>query len=208
MSTSYDYDEAASAHADDVANRIDQCGAFIGAFKKVEAVTSKKGTEGIHFEFDAPGGGSASFDCWTRKEDEDTHQTKTLFGLNQVQAMMAILGVRGLKAAPGKVGAYDEDTNKRIEIDGEVFPDLIGKQIGLVLQRENYSKTVGGEGYRMNLFGVFHPTSRLTASELKDRKVVPEKLEKMMRGLKTKDSRTTSVPEPAQPAIGAAAGGY
>ena len=205
MSINYDYDENAGAHADDVANRIDQCGAYIGEFTVVNAMESSKGTQGIHFEFTSPGGGTASFDCWTEKTDDDGNP-KTLFGLNQVQAMMSILGVRGLKSEPGEVEEWVD--GKRVKVEGDRFPALEKKKIGLVLQRENYSKQDNSDGFRMNLFGVFHAESRLTASEIKERKVAPEKLEKMLRGLKTKDSRVARIAEPAQPPMGAAAGGY
>ena len=198
MSTNYDFDPDAAGKADDVASRIDTSAAYIGRFKNVFAVESSKGTHGVTVEFQSPGGGSADFTLWTEKEDG----TK-VFGWNQLQAMMQILGLRGLRAVPGKFEAYDADAGKRIEQDGEVFPDLLDRDIGLVLQKELYTKNNGQEGYRMNLFGVFHATSRLTASEIKERKVQPEKLEKMLRGLKNKDSRRAVSSEPAQPSVGA-----
>jgi single-strand DNA-binding protein len=203
MSTNYEFDPESGAKADDVASRIDTSAAYIGQFKLAHAMKSSKGTEGIHFEFTSPGGGSASFDIWTKKEDGTT-----VWGMNQLNAMMSILGLRGLRAVEGEFEAYDADSGKRVPTKGEVFPELCNKDIGLVLQKELYTKNDGKEGYRMNLFGIFHPVSRLTASELKDRKSAPEKIEKMLRGLKTKDSRRAVAAEPAQPAVGAGEGGY
>lgn len=203
MSVNYDYDPEAAGKADDVASRIDTSNAYIGQFKVVHAITSTKGTEGIHFEFNSPGGGSASFDVYTRKEDG----TPT-FGNNQIQAMQAILGLRGLRSVPGKFEAWDNDAGKRVETEGEVFPELCGKDIGLVLQKEKYTKNNGQEAFRMNLYGVFHPVTRFTASELKEKKAQPEKLEKMLRSLKDKDSRKAPVAEPAQPAVGGVDGNY
>lgn len=202
MSTNYEYDPDAAGKADDVASRIDQSAAYVGKFKVVHAFKSSKGTEGLHFEFQSPGGGSAGFDVYTRKEDGSV-----VFGMNQVQAMMAILGLRGLRAVDGKFEAYDFEEGKRVEKSGEVFPDLCDKDIGLVLQKEKYTKGNGQEGFRMNLFGVFHPVTKFTASELKERKSTPEKLEKMLRSLKDKDSRRAIAPEPAQPTVGVE-GGY
>jgi hypothetical protein len=204
MTTSYEYDPEAGSKADDVASRIDTSAPYIGRFKTAHTIKSERtGTEGIHFEFNSPGGGSASFDVYTRKEDG----TPT-FGWNQVQAMMTVLGLRGLRSVLGKFEQYDFDAGKRVEVEGEIFPDLCEKDIGLVLQKELYTKGDGKEGFRMNLYGIFHPVSRLTASELKDRKTQPEKIEKMLRSLKTKDSRKAVAPEPSQPAVGAGEGGY
>lgn len=200
MSTNYEFDPEASGKADDVASRIDTSAAYIGRFKDAHAIKSERtGTEGIHFEFSSPGGGSASFDVYTHKENGD----KT-FGWNQVQAMMAILGLRGLRSIQGKFEAYDFDAGKRVEQQGEIFPDLLDKDIGLVLQKELYTKGNGQDGFRMNLYGIFHAQSRLTASEIKERKVQPEKLEKMLRSVKNKDSRKIggATSEPAQPTVG------
>lgn len=202
MTTNYEYDPDAASKADDVASRIDTSAAYIGQLKIAHAFKASTGTEGIHFEFVSPGSGSAGFDIYTRKNDGTP-----VFGMNQLQAMMMILGLRGLRAESGKFEAYDADVGKRTERDGEIFPELCGKDIGLVLQKEKYTKNDEKEGYRMNLFGIFHPIARLTASELKDRKTQPEKLEKMLRSLKDKDSRRVVTAEPAQPAVGTE-GGY
>lgn len=203
MTTSYEYDPEGAGKADDVASRIDTNGAFIGRFKDVHAIKSERtGTEGIHFEFTSPGGGSANFDVYTRKSDG----TAT-FGMNQINAMMSILGLRGLTTKTGKFDAFVD--GKRQEVEGETFPDLMDKDIGLVLQKELYTGNNGKEGFRMNLYGIFHPVSRLTASEIKDKKTTPEKLEKMLRSVKTKDTRVAVTAEPAQPsAAGVTEGGY
>lgn len=199
---SYTFDEDSAASADNVANRIDQSAAYIGRFKSVNAMKSaQKGTEGVHFEFESPGGGTAGLDLWTKKADGTT-----VFGINQLMAMQAVLGLRGLESRSGKYEAFVD--GKRQEVEGQVFPQLIDKDIGLVLQKELYTKQDGKEGFRMNIQGVFHPTSKMTASEIKERKTTPEKLEKILRGLKNKDSRTAHAAEPAQPGVGADAGSY
>lgn len=199
---SYSFDEDSASAADNVANRIDQSAAYIGRFKSVNAMKSeKKGTAGVHFEFESPGGGNAGLDLWTQKADGTS-----VFGINQLMAMQAVLGLRGLESRPGKYEAFVDGT--RQEVEGQVFPQLCDKDIGLVLQKELYTKQDGKEGFRMGIQGVFHATSRLTASEIKERATKPEKLEKMLRGLKNKDSRTAQAAEPAQPAVGADAGSY
>lgn len=204
MTIEYGYDPEAAGKADDVASRIDTSAAYVGQFKVVHAIKSAKtGTEGLHFEFNSPGGGSAGFDVYTRKEDG----TPT-FGQNQVQAMMHILGLRGLKSVTGKYEAWDSEVGKRVETEGDVFPELCNKDIGLVLQKEKITKGDGKESYRMNLYGIFDAKTRLTSSELKERKTQPEKLEKMLRSLKDKDSRRQVEPETPQPSVGGVEGGY
>lgn len=198
----YDYDPDAGSKADDVAGRIDTSAAYIGTFKSAHAIESDRThTVGIHFEFVSPGGGMTGFDIWTRKEDGST-----IFGWNQLQAMMAIMGLRGLRSVPGVYEGWQD--GKRATLKGEIFPDLVDKPIGLVLQKELYTKQDGGNSFRMGLHAIFNPTSRLTASELKEGKVKGEKLEKILRSLKDKDSRTKAAPEPAQPAAGVPGGEF
>lgn len=204
---SYDYDENAAGHAEDFANRIDKSDAFVGKFTNVWALVSKTkddgsgGTSGIHFEFEGDGGERGQADIYTIKKDG----TK-LFGYNMVQAMMLIMGVKGLKTKKGEVEIFED--GKRVKAEGDTFPDLIGRKIGVIFQKELYTKSDGKEGSRYNLIATFHPETRMTASEIKEKKVKPEKYERIMRGLKTKDSRIAAAPEPSQPSQGLPAGDY
>lgn len=201
MTTSYTFDQESASNADNAANRVDSSGAYIGIFTSVHAFKSSKGTDGLHFEFQSSDGGSTQFDLYTRKEDGTA-----VFGMNQVQAMMAIMGLKGLTAVTGRHQAW-VDGNKQ-EVEGEVFPDLCGKRIGLVLQKELYTKGSGQDGYRFSLYGVFHADTRFTASEMKDKASKPEKLAKILSGLKDKDTRKARDPEPSQPSMSAPSGDY
>ena len=196
MTISFEYDDEAAGKADRVG--ID-AGPHIGKFTSVNSMKSReKQTEGMHFEFESSDGSTTGFDLWT--------QERTWQGYNQMMAMMTILGLRGLKSVTGKYEAWVD--GKREEVTGETFPELCGKDIGLVFQKELYSKGDGSDGARYGLVGVFHPTTRLTASEIRERKTTPEKLDKIVRGLKVKDTRKPRAEEPSQPSVGANAGSY
>lgn len=198
----YEYDEEAAGHADDFANRIDENGPYVGQFTKAEAVVSReKGTNGIRFVFSMPGGGEADFTLWTAKADGER-----IFGFNKVQAMMTILGVRSLKAVPGLVQGWDD--GKKVEVEGEVYPDLCNKDIGVFLSKELTTTGSGKESYRMNLEGCFRASDKLTASEIREKKKTPEKFGKIIKGLKTKDSRVQKRAEPGSPDMGAPVGDY
>lgn len=203
---SYDYDADAAGHADDFANRINENGPYIGQFTRAEAnVSAAKGTHGIYFEFECPGGGKTGFTLYTKKADGSIINV----GFNKLNAIMTILGLKsGLRGAAGKVQAWDEDANERVERDGTVFPDLLGKDIGCVFQKELYTGTDGSDRNRMNLLMTFDSKTKLSASEIKERVVKPEKLEKALKGLKTIDKRVAKQAEPSQPAVGAPAGEY
>lgn len=203
---SYDYDPEAAGHADDFANRINENAPYIGHFNKVEAVvSSEKGTQGVYFEFEAgDGGGKTNFTLWTKKGDGSILGV----GYNKLNAIQLIMGVKGMHGVPGKVQRYNADTGEREEVDGTVFLELLEKPIGLIMQKELYTGNDGVHRERMNPLMAFDPKTKLSASEIKERKVKPEKYEKAVKGLKTIDKRVQKASEPAQPAIGAAAGEF
>lgn len=197
MGITFEYDDKAAGSAD---REPMTTGAYVGTFTRVAYISTDEGAEGLEFEFEGPGQGKAQFNIWTKsKAGEQT------FGYNQLQALMYLMGVKSLKSQPGKVRSYVD--GKWEEVEGERFPDLENKPVGVVLQKELTSKKSGGDSFRWNLVGQFQPETRLTASELKDRVNKPAKLDKILRNLKDKDSRKNAAAEPAQPSMGAE-GGY
>lgn len=195
----YSYDEESAVKADAAASRINEQGAYIGTFTKVEATTAQSGTRGIAFTFEQKGGGNASFTLWTRKETGEP-----VFGKSFVDAMLFLLSMKTLKASVGTVEKW-EDTEKgreKVEADGLVYPDLVGKLIGIVLEKELTSKKNGSDSFRFNLAGLFQADTKLMMSEIKERKSQPQKLERLLKGLKVKDSRKAATNEPGQPSIG------
>jgi single-strand DNA-binding protein len=199
MSVTFDYDDSAAGGAD---REPMTTGAYIGKFTRAAYIETDGGAKGIEFEFEAPGQGTAQFTVYmVSKEGKQT------FGYNQVQALQFLMGVKGLKSQTGKVRKYVD--GKWEEVDGERFVDLEGKPIGVVLQKELTTKNGGGDSFRWNLAGQFQPETKLTASELKERVSKPEKLGKLLKNLKDKDSRKHRVDaEPSQPALGADVTGF
>jgi len=204
MGTNYEFDENQASKADSAADRIDTSAAYVGVLTKAWAVESQSGTTGIGLHFDAGADGKTETTIWTVKENGEP-----AFGMAFLQSMMLMFGLRSLKAEPGLVEEWDDDANKRIEVEGEIYPELCGKRIGLVLQKELTSKKSGGDSFRMSIYGVFHHESKLTASEIRERKVKPMKLDKLLKGLKDKDNRKKAEPDqPSMAAAGIATGSF
>src|SRR5574341_768789 len=193
MTYEYAYNETLASQADDVALRIDTSGAYVGVFTCARVFTNDKGNEAVEFDFKTNDGNRARFNLYLRRADGSE-----LFGQRLLQAMMTVLGQRGLRTSTGLVEMYEN--GERIEVEGERFMDLESKKIGLILQKETYSKTNGGTAFRMNIYGVFHPETRLTASEIREHKATPMKYERILRALKDKDTRTVK-DEPSQPPV-------
>lgn len=204
MAFEYTYDEQSALAADKAASQLAEQGAYVGQFKRAWGIRSANtGTEGIEFEFEVPGSGSTTFSLYTFKEDGTA-----VFGKSFVDAFMFFFGLRGLKAEPGLVMKWDEAEGKRVEAEGDTYPTLCGKPIGLVLQEEKYTTGKGATASRLNLIGVYQPETRLMLTEVKEKKVKPVKLDRLLAQLKVKDSRKAAAEQPAQPPLGAIGGDY
>lgn len=172
----YALDQNAAREADSFGSYLTETGKYIGAFTRAEKLISKnKGTHGIGFTFESAGQ-TTRFDVWTMNA-----QNEHLSGYKTINAIMACMSLRGIRPVPGQVDRYNWDTQQKETVQAEVFPDLVGKPVGLVLQKTEYEKMrdghkTGETGWRLELVAPFRAADEFTASEILDRKTKPEKL--------------------------------
>jgi hypothetical protein len=190
---SYSLDTTAAKQADFVGARITETGKYTGKFIRAEAVTSNQGTEGIELCFKSDDGQEADFlQLWThRPNGDELPSNKTLM------ALMTCMKVRSVNPKKGLVDKWDADAKAKVSKEAIILPELVGKPIGLLLQKEEYEKRGGGVGFKFNVYGCFDPDGNFTASEILDKAATPEKLDKMMASLRDKllsgnSSRPTS----------------
>ena len=164
--------------ADTSGNQIKEIGKYVGSITQAEDITAKTGTRGIALSFTANSGQKAKLSIYTMKADG----TK-IGGFSMLNALMTCLQLRNIAPKPGKVTNYDYDAKADVVKDGQVFPELC-KPIGVLLETEDFAKQDGGVGTRVVLRGVFQAITELTASEILDRKTVPEALPKMVAALR------------------------
>lgn len=164
--------------ADSGGLRITETGAYVGKFNRAEAIKSKKDTDGIEFSFESDGGLKTNYlTLWTHNVNGDE-----IFGIKTLNAVMTCAKVRNISPRQCQVEKYDLDSKKNIQVTATIYPDLMNKQIGVVLQKEEYAP---GK-FKFNIVGAFDPITRMTASEILDKKVVPERLNKILPTIKDK----------------------
>ena len=174
----YTFDETEARKADTQGNQIKEIGKYVGTITQAEDITAKTGTKGIALSFTSNIGQKTKLSIYTMKADG----TK-IGGFSMLNAMLRCIGVKTIAPKPGKVTSYDYETKADVVKDGQVFPELC-KPIGLLLETEDFAKQDGSTGTRMVLRGVFQANTELTASEILDRKTVPEALPKMVAALR------------------------
>lgn len=185
MSRSYSLNTDHAKQAE--GNRITETGQYVGKFTRAEAVTSKKQTEGVEFAFESNAGQSADFlTLWTFNADG-----KELFGLKMLNALMTCLKARAMTATQGFVEKWDRTSGAEQKMPATVYPELMNKPIGLLLQKEEYLKADGKVGYKFNIAGCFEAATGMVASEILDKAPAAEKLAKIALNLKDKPLDTS-----------------
>lgn len=164
--------------ADSGGLRINETGAYVGKFNRAEAIKSKQDTDGIEFSFESSDGLKADYlTLWTHNSNGDE-----IFGLKTLNAIMTCAKIRSISPRQGQVEKYDLDSKKSIQTTATIYPELMNKQIGVILQKEEYKP---GK-FRFNIVGAFDAITKLTASEILDKKVAPERLNKILPTIKDK----------------------
>lgn len=173
-----------AAKAANAGSRIDTTGKYSGTIKRCIMFTNQNGTDGVEFEFVDSTGAGATMTLWTRSQ-----KNPKLSGYNVLMSMMVVCGIRNLSAQTRMVKKYDYDEKAEIDKQVTVAAEFDNKPITLLLQREEYEKSNGDTGYRMNIYAAVQQGTDLSADEILDRKTVAEQVHKLMGRLADKKAK-------------------
>jgi len=179
-------------------NRINTSGAYTGIITVAKAVTANTGASGIEFSFKSDDGQEAHYmTLYTRNA-----QGESIFGEKRLNTIMTCLKVRSINPVQAQIKEYDFDAQQEIEVTRDVYPDLMNKPIGLVLQMEEYFNNSGNKKSRMNIYGAFDAQTRQTAIEILDQ-LPAERLDKMVENVRDKlvQKTTQSAPMPTSGSV-------
>lgn len=186
--SSYTLNPEAAKQADQMGGMIKETGKYAGIFTRAENVKSTKGTKGVEFSFKADDGMSADYlTLWTVNADG-----KELYGFKTLMAIMTCLKVREMNPALQEVEKYDTEIQGKKKVTVEVYPELMSKPIGLLLQREEYRNGQGDVKSKMVIFAPFDPATNFTASEILNKATKPETLDKMVAQLRDRPLKDVS----------------
>lgn len=196
----YALDPQAARKADTTGGMITELGKYLGTFTQAVDITATTGTKGIALLFQSAAGQKARLSLYTQKSNGEH-----IMGFQALSAIMTCMGLRNIAPVAGTFLKWNNDTKTDDKVQGQIFPDLCGKHIGVLLETEDYAKQDGSVGTRMVLKGVYQANTELTASEILDRKTTPEQLSRMVATLRHRPIRAARGQAPA--AAGRPAGG-
>lgn len=195
MARSYNLNTQSAKKAEQIGGRIDATGQYTGTFLRAEAVQSSKGTDGIEFSFKAESGASADYlQLWTYNSSGEE-----LRGAQMLQAIMTCLRVKTLLAKTATVEKYDRDAGAKVPVQADVYPDLMGKPIGLLIQMEEYEAKDGSRKWRPVIWGCYDAATGMTATEILDKALKAERLAELLPRLADKPMKG-SAPARREPA--------
>ena len=175
---------------DTVSNVLRESGKYIGTITRAEKLLSRNNVEGLGLSIRTDDGCTASYlDVYTVRLSDG----ERLRGYHLVQALLACLKLRDVDDGTIEADKWDSvaRVNVRTKLPG--YPALMGKRIGVILQRELSINQSNGEDFdRLILIGVFDPVTQLTASEILGGKTEPKRIhdyEKMLERMPVLDKR-------------------
>jgi hypothetical protein len=190
-------DTTSAKQADSIASGIRETGKYVGAITRAEKLKSRQGTEGLGISFKTDSGQSADYlDIYTTKANGEA-----LMGAKTVNAILACLRLREVNDGKIHCEKWNKNAGKRetIEVDG--YPELMGKRIGFLLQKElGTNQETQADTEKMTIFGVFSAETELTASEILSGKTSPARLPEMVTALMARpvrDNRDRVITKPA-----------
>jgi hypothetical protein len=160
-----------------MSSRITHSGRYVGRFTRAELIESRQKTEGVAFTFGTDTGQVADFlSCWTHKVEG-----RELYGLKVLNAILTCMRLREIAPRAGRVQERNGGTR-----EARVFPQLLDKPIGQVLQREEYLKQDGTVGWKFSIVAPFDPATGMTAAEILGRAEAPTQLARIVESVRDK----------------------
>jgi len=172
----YALNPAAARAANDGNKFITEAGKYVGTFVRAENKVSAQGTKGVEFAFSTGAQEADYLTIWTMNKDG-----KDLHGLKVLNAIMACMKIRNIAPQDGRIEKYNPESKTKELQAASLFPDLMGKKVGLLLQQEEYRNRSGELKTKMTIFAPFQADTELTADEVLDSKVQPAKLSKLVQ---------------------------
>jgi hypothetical protein len=166
MARDFTLDTQAAKEANSGGKLIKESGAYVGTFKAAWYEQNDRGTESVQFLFESHEGQEAGpLPLYTHNG-----QGEPLPSFKTFHAILTCMKLHGVRSQPGAVDLYDFDSHSTVRKNKAIYPELMGKSIGVVFQREEYEKRSGDVGERLLLIGAFEPGTRRMAAEILDNK--------------------------------------
>jgi hypothetical protein len=161
---------------------IEQSGAYVGVFTQAKQRIAKTGTRGVEFSFEATDGAVARYlTLWVERAGGE--RIEYAYGI--LSGLMVCLDVKAITSESVVSEEWDSALGTRVPTKIEAYPELVNRQVGVVLQREE-QEWEGRARVSMRIVDFFNPVSRQTPAELLSGTGATGQLDRIVGGLKDK----------------------
>lgn len=158
---SFKLDMASAAQSDKPAV-VTQAGAYTGTITQAWSEQSEGGAVALKMDFKRDDGAEAKgLTIWHTAKSGDKIES----GHSKIMALMYCMRVRDAQKKQGKIKKYDFEQRKVVDINADIYPDLIHKKIGIAVDAEEYN----GKPKLVFSFA-FDAETKLTAAEAINKK--------------------------------------
>lgn len=144
---------------------ISQTGYYEGTMTMVRYERTQSGAGCVVFDFESKGSTAKGIKLFIIGKDG-----QEIFGYDIFQSFALCVGVKKVQATQLTIPLYNYEQKKDINTSAYVYRDLIKKPIGVILQKEEYSKENGDIGFRLNIKHFFNANTKQTAGEIINQK--------------------------------------
>jgi hypothetical protein len=162
--------------------RINATGGYEGVITRAEPLPRKdSGALGIQIDFKSHDGATALFlDLYYQNGTGEE-----LSGRRLIDALMLCLRVKSMEPTLATVDKWDKNSGGMIKTKANCFVELMGKPIGLVLQKE-HSTYQGQPREKMLIYACYDIASRKTPKEIIERAPKAVALDAILGSIKDK----------------------
>lgn len=176
MARNFTLNTKAAMEANNGGKRIREAGKYIGTIRSAWYEQSPKGAELMALQFVADNGQEADMlTIYTHKANGEE-----LSGYNLVNAIMTCCRKRDITTKPGAVEVYDYDSKAVVSKTKDVYTELTGAKIGLVLKFEEYENRNFDIKERLVIHAAFEAATGLTADEMLRKETDPKNLQRIV----------------------------
>lgn len=182
MITSFSYSRDLAIKAES-GKFINTTGEYIVQISQVSTWETKSGAQMVQFVFKSTDGAICQSNLCISKCDGTPS-----FGMSILMALQGIVGAPDIKAEEDDVYSIYDPKNPT---QGWRIKALEKKHVGVLLQKELFTKMDGQDSYRMNVYRFFDPKTRRTISEIEAGKQAT-RIDNDLRSLADSDKRQST----------------
>lgn len=184
-------DQVKAKQADNQGGFVKETGKYLGVINSFEFIDFDSGAKAVEIGFETDDKERASMRVIVTKKDG----TESEYGVKKIMALMTCLKIKESSVSQEVRKKYDFNQGGEVDKQVEFAPEFEGKEVGLLIEMEDYQNGNGEWKQKPSLFSSFQAKTGFTAKEILEGATKPEQMENLLNALKGRRKKETSIPK-------------